>query len=65
MDEIELRPIPAGWIEALDRAEADVVAGRTVEAETVHAKLRTGLARIEAQLGLSGRDRRDQARHPT
>jgi hypothetical protein len=49
MDDVRPLPTPPGWIEALDRAEADVAAGRTVDAATIHAKLRVGIERMEAR----------------
>jgi hypothetical protein len=49
MDDVRPLPAPPGWLEALDRAEADVAAGRTVDAETIHTKLRAGIERMEAR----------------
>ena len=49
MDDVRPLPAPPGWIEALDRAEADVAAGRTVDAETVHTKLRAAIERMEGR----------------
>ncbi len=43
MDDVPRKPTPADWIEALDRAEADVAAGRVVDSETLHRELRAGI----------------------
>lgn len=43
------RPIPAGWLEALERSEADLAAGRTVPLEPVLARLRESIRRMEAR----------------
>jgi hypothetical protein len=40
---------PAGWLEALARSEAELDAGLTVPAETVHQRIRDSIARIEAK----------------
>lgn len=40
MDDDAPRPAPPGWLEALDRGEADVAAGRTVPGEAVMERLR-------------------------
>ena len=37
---------PEGWREALDRAQADLVAGRLVDGEVIHRELRASLERI-------------------
>jgi hypothetical protein len=42
-------PPPAAWLESLDRAEADIAAGRTVPASVVHAMLEESIVRLEAR----------------
>jgi hypothetical protein len=41
--------LPSGWLNALDRAEADIAAGRTVSGEVVKRRLETTLAEMEAR----------------
>lgn len=43
------RPPPAGWLEALERSEADLAAGRTVPWLEVRARLLATLAEMEAE----------------
>jgi hypothetical protein len=43
------RPVPAGWLEALERSEADVAAGRTVTWQEARARLLATLAEMEAE----------------
>ena len=40
--------VPAGWLEALARSEAELAAGQTVPVATVHRRIRESIARIEA-----------------
>jgi hypothetical protein len=40
---------PAEWLEALARSEAELAAGLTVPAETVHQRIRDAIARIESE----------------
>lgn len=42
------RPSPPGWLEALERSEADLEAGRTVPGEVVTERLRRTIAEMEA-----------------
>lgn len=42
------RPMPPGWLEALERSDADLAAGRTVPGEVVMERLRRTIAEIEA-----------------
>jgi hypothetical protein len=42
-------PPPDAWLKALDRAEADIAAGRTVPASVVHAMLEETIVRMEAR----------------
>jgi hypothetical protein len=41
------RPPPAHWLEALERSEADLAAGRTVPLEPVLARMRESIVRME------------------
>ena len=43
------RPVPAGWLETLERSEADLAAGRTVPLEPVLARLRQSIKRMQAR----------------
>jgi len=38
---------PQDWLDALDRAEADVAAGRLVDGEVIHQDLAAALADME------------------
>ncbi|HUB14921.1 MAG TPA: hypothetical protein VMB34_23430 [Acetobacteraceae bacterium] len=50
MDDIPAHtPAPAGWLEILEESEAELAAGLTVSAETVHRRIRDAIARIEAK----------------
>jgi hypothetical protein len=50
MDEEDtVLPPPAAWLESLDRAEADIAAGRTVPASVVHAMLQESIVRMETR----------------
>ncbi len=50
MDEIPLRArAPAGWLEALERSEAQLAAGQTVPGEEVMRELYESIARLEAK----------------
>ncbi len=40
---------PAGWLEALERSEADVAAGRTVTWQEARARLLATLTEMEAE----------------
>jgi len=46
-DDTAPRPAPAGWLETLERSEADLAAGRTVPLEPVLARLRESIKRME------------------
>ena len=48
-DDIAPRPAPAGWLETLERSEADLEAGRTVPLEPVLARMRDSIKRMEAR----------------
>jgi hypothetical protein len=50
MDDTSPASAPAEWIEALERSQAELAAGKTVPAEVVHKMLRESAARIEARL---------------
>jgi hypothetical protein len=58
-DDTAPRPAPAGWLETLERSEADLAAGRTVPLEPVLARLRESIKRME--LRQAGQD--DEAAH--
>lgn len=50
MDYEELpRSVPPGWLEALDRSEADVAAGRTVSWQEARTRLLAALVEMEAE----------------
>jgi hypothetical protein len=50
MDDISNRAqAPAGWLEALDRSEAQLAAGETVPGEEVMRELYESIARLEAK----------------
>lgn len=44
------RRAPQEWIDALEEAEADVAAGRTVDGQVIHEQLRRALAELEAEM---------------
>jgi hypothetical protein len=47
MDEItEDAKVPSGWIEALERSEAELAAGLTVPGEAVRQRQRDSIARL-------------------
>jgi hypothetical protein len=48
-DKTDRAAAPAGWIEALDRSEAELAAGQTVPASDIREMLRAALARLEAK----------------
>lgn len=48
------RPPPAGWLEVLERSEADLAAGRTVPGEVVIERLRRTIAEMEAEQHAAG-----------
>jgi hypothetical protein len=41
--------VPAGWLEALDRSQAQAEAGETVPLEPVLDRLRASIARMKAK----------------
>ena len=41
--------LPEGWQDALDRADADIAAGRVVPSEHIMRKLRTAIAAMESK----------------
>lgn len=50
MDDITPRTsAPVGWIEALDRSDAQLAAGQVVSGTKVMAKLRAAIDRLEAK----------------
>ena len=42
----DTRPPPQDWIDALDRAEADVAAGRVVDGAEIHRELAASIERM-------------------
>lgn len=42
-------PVPAGWVESLERSEAQLARGETVPLEPVLDRLRATIARMEAK----------------
>jgi hypothetical protein len=51
--------IPAGWLEALARSEAQLAAGQIVPGEVVRQRLLDSIARLEAKQ--NGRQKRGAA----
>jgi hypothetical protein len=47
-------PVPAGWLEALAKSEAQLAAGLTVPGEAVRRRLHDALARLEARQATDG-----------
>lgn len=49
IDEMHIeKPPPKAWIDALDRADADVAAGRVFEGSAVRQRLRDSAKRMQA-----------------
>lgn len=48
-DDTAPRTAPAGWLEILERSEADLAAGRTVPLEPVLARMRESIKRMKAR----------------
>ena len=61
MDDVRPLPAPAGWLEALARAEADVADGRVVDGAAVHAGLAASVERMQRRKAEADTD----SRHPT
>jgi len=55
------RPPPAGWLEALERSEADLAAGRTVPLEPALERMRDSIKRMEARRAARGAEATGQA----
>lgn len=49
-DDSTTRPIPAGWLEAMDESDAQLAAGQTVPLEPLLDELRQAAAQLEAKL---------------
>lgn len=49
-DENTPRPIPAGWLEAMDESDAQLAAGQTVPLEPLLDELRRSAEQLEAKL---------------
>ena len=47
---------PAGWLEAVERGEAEIAAGRTVSAEDVLRRMQESVARLETMAPASRED---------
>jgi hypothetical protein len=47
--QVETRTAPAGWLEALDRSEAELARGETVPLEPVLNLMRASIARMDAK----------------
>lgn len=54
-------PPPVGWLEALERSEADLAAGRTVPLEPVLERMRDSIKRMEARRAAQDIKAADQA----
>jgi len=46
---------PAGWLESLERSEAQIAAGQTVPLEPVLDLMRASIARMEAKQAKAGK----------
>jgi hypothetical protein len=53
----DITPPPKSWVDALDRAEEDVAAGRVVDGPEIHRELRAAIERIEAREGADKKPR--------
>ena len=60
MDDVRPLPAPAGWLEALDRAEADVAAGRVVDGAAIHGELAASIRRMERRRAEAETDSHNQ-----
>jgi hypothetical protein len=49
MNETPPLPAPSGWLEALERAEADLAAGRVYDGAAVRQRLRDSIKRMQAE----------------
>jgi hypothetical protein len=49
LDDANKTHVPAGWLEALARSEAQLAAGQRVPAEIVRKRLLDSIARLEAK----------------
>jgi hypothetical protein len=48
-DETDEKTAPAGWVESLERSEAQIAAGLTLPLEPVLDRMRATIARMEAK----------------
>jgi hypothetical protein len=62
MDDVRHSSAPPSWIEALDRAEADVAAGRVVDGVEIHADLSASIERMRPGKGDADPSRSRQKR---
>jgi hypothetical protein len=49
MNDIPQQPAPQGWIEALERSEAEAKAGLALSGDAVRERLRASVKRLEGQ----------------
>ncbi len=49
-DDTTSRPLPAGWLDAMDESDAQLAAGQTVPLEPLLDELRQAAAQLEAKL---------------
>ena len=62
MDDVHPLPAPPGWLEALDRAEADLAACRVVDGRDIHAELAACIERMTRLKAETETDSRHQTR---
>jgi hypothetical protein len=55
---VNIRPVPAGWLESLAISERQVAEGKTVAADIVHRMCEDAIARIDAKRAASHLNRR-------
>ncbi len=48
-DDTTTRPLPAGWLDAMDESDAQLAAGQTVPLEPVLERMRDSIKRTEAR----------------
>ena len=60
MDDVRPLSPPVGWLEALDRAEADLASGRVADGAAVHAELTASIERMQRRKAEAETDSRHQ-----
>lgn len=60
-DDTTSRPLPTGWLDAMDESDAQLAAGQTVPLEPLLDELRQAAAQLEAKL--AGEPERTAAHH--